>query len=189
MAQSSVKSNGVNRKIAVLRSTFPRLTKPALKAAFLRAWLCCHIVFVTGWLLPPQSAVGASLRGLGRPYLLLTGTSQWWDLFAPNPLARDVEICAQITYKDGTTRDWWYPRVSKLGYIQGYRQDRWRKLIENVSSDDASLYWPALASYAARVNPGPGPVRVRLVRATRLVPGFGQPERAWTMQTIWEGYE
>lgn len=178
----------LNRKKNNLAALRLRLSKSALKGAFLRVWLACHCVFVAGWLLPPASAVGSSVRALGRPYLQLTGVMQWWDLFAPNPVARDVELSARLTYKDGTVKEWWFPRVHTLGYFAGYRQDRWRKLVENVSDNNAASVWPSLAAYAARVNPGPGPVRVELLRSMRLVPGFQQPENQWSTVRLWEGY-
>jgi hypothetical protein len=159
----------------------------AVRRGFLCVWLPFHCVAVVGWMLPVRSAVGQSIRAVAAPYLYLTGTAQWWDLFAPNPTSLDVEVLARMTYADGTTKDWWFPRVHTLGVVAGYREDRWRKFIENVHA--RPQFWPGLARYAVAVNRGPGPVRVELVRYWRLVPDIGEQPKKWNSYRFWEGVE
>jgi hypothetical protein len=122
-------------------------------------------------------------------YMTFTGFMQSWTMFAPNPANVDFYFEARITYADGRVRSWDFPRMVRLGYMDRYRQERWRKLIENANSDENQMVWPSLARYAARRNnryPGNLPVSVALVRHFRFIPPPGlllAPFRTYTFYT------
>ena len=64
-------------------------------------------------------------------------------------------------------RSWVYPRMADMGYIERYRSERFRKLIELGHPDEHRVVWPSLARYAARrnnIDPRNPPVSVALVR-------------------------
>jgi hypothetical protein len=104
-------------------------------------------------------------------------------MFSPDPANINTYLTATIHYKDGSTRQYTYPRIQTLGIFQKYRQERWRKFIENTQSNDSKFYWPYLARYAAIVNnyaPKTNPVEwVRLYRNQCFIARPGNPHLAY----------
>lgn len=153
----------------------PSPTRRRWGRALVNAFLFWHLFALTIWLLP-ESALRRNWIGVVSPYMTLTGFMQSWSMFSPNPAAMDVYVESRITYADGRVRSWVYPRMVKLGYIERYRHERFRKLIEMAHPDVNSMMWPSLARYAARRNnvyPHDPPVAVALVRHFRSVPPPG----------------
>ena len=68
-------------------------------------------------------------------YLIPTGFWQYWDMFAPNPANIDFYCDAEVTYADGSHRTYTYPRMYKLGIIQKYGMERFRKYYERARDD------------------------------------------------------
>jgi hypothetical protein len=139
------------------------------------AFILWHLFALTIWLLP-QCALRQDCIALVTPYMTYTGFMQGWTMFSPNPANMDLYVEARITYADGRVRGWNFPRMVRLGYLDRYRQERWRKLIENGHLDENQMVWPSLARYAARRNnlyPGNPPVSVALVRHFRPIPPPG----------------
>jgi hypothetical protein len=141
----------------------------------INAFILWHLFALTIWLLP-ESALRQSWIGLVSPYMTWTGFMQSWSLFSPNPAPMEVYVEARITYADGRARSWVYPRMVNMGYLERYRRERFRKLIEMAHPDENRVVWPSLARYAARrnnLNPGNPPVSVALVRHFRAIPPPG----------------
>ena len=143
----------------------------------LNAFILWNLFAVGIWLLP-NSALRQSCSELVRPYLMITGLAQGWTMFSPNPSDVDLYIEARITYADGQVRGWNYPRMIDMGYVERYRRERFRKMIEIANQDSSRMVWPSLARYAARRNnsdPRNRPVAVELVRHFRNTPAPGFP--------------
>jgi len=146
-----------------------------------RFWLNAFILwnlFALGIWLLPNSELRQTVSEVVRPYLMLTGLAQGWTMFSPNPSDVDLYIEARITYADGQVRGWSYPRMIDMGYVERYRRERFRKMIEIANQDTSRMVWPSLARYAARRNntdPRNRPVAVDLVRHFRIVPPPGFP--------------
>jgi hypothetical protein len=141
----------------------------------INAFILWHLFALTIWLLP-ESALRQSCIGLVSSYMTSTGFMQTWTMFSPNPAPVEVYVEARITYADGRARSWIYPRMASMGYIERYRRERFRKLIEMAHPDVNSMVWPSLARYAARRNdvyPRNPPVSVSLVRHFRAIPPPG----------------
>lgn len=146
-----------------------------------------HLFSMTIWLLP-ESDLRQKFAGLVTPYMTFTGFMQGWTMFSPNPANMDFYVEARITYADGRARSWNFPRMIRLGYLDRYRQERWRKLIENGNQDENQMVWPSLAGYAARRNnryPGNPPVTVALVRHFRAVPPPGNSFASFRTYTFY----
>ena len=96
--------------------------------------------------------------------LALTGLDQRWDIFAPDPRRKVVDVRATIAYADGRVEQWRPPRgVPVLG---GYWDGRWRKWMDNAMLvGPRSELWPGLAAWLGRerVKNGRQPVRVTLL--------------------------
>jgi hypothetical protein len=160
---------------ASFRPVRPSITQRRWGRRLVSAFLVWHLFAVTIWLLP-ESALRQSCFGLVSPYMTLTGFMQSWSMFSPSPASMDVYVEARVTYADGRVRSWNFPRMRDLGYIERYRHERFRKLIEMASPDVNRVAWPTLARYAARRNniyPRNPPVSVSLVRHFRPIPPPG----------------
>lgn len=148
----------------------------ALAVVFI-AW---HLFAVSVWLVCNEapSALGGVLLPIVRPYMTLTGFKQGWHMFGPQPSRLDVYVEARLTYANGRTAHWEFPRLATLNYAARVRQERYRKLIELGHGNSAGMVWPSLARYAARRNdpdPHNPPVAVELVRYFRQTPPPGAP--------------
>ena len=96
----------------------------------------------------------------------------------PNPDNLDVYMTARITYADGHTRDWSFPRIAKMGYVHRYEEERYRKLIEVATHGQALLISPSLARFVAvqhNTDPNDPPVSVALYEHFRTIPLPGNP--------------
>ncbi len=127
-----------------------------------------HLVAFTAWTVPMNFVLLDDFRAAIRPYMLWTGLFQAWNMFAPDPLRLNSYLEAEVRLANGEIRIWREPRMEKLGLVDKYFKERYRKYMnEHLRMDDQSTLWPDAARYIARLydtdkaNP---PMGVRLVR-------------------------
>ncbi len=154
-----------------------------------KAWVIFHAFAIIVWALPrPNSEIRSGrakpigsdyalvwneqylVRSPIRFYLLTAGFWQYWDMFAPNPSTWDGYADAEITYQDGTKKQWEYPRMSKLSIFQKYFKERYRKFLERGAYDP--VLWPQISQRIALINytdPANPPVSVKFRRMDRTV--------------------
>ena len=161
----------------VYRRRVRRLVRRAWRRRLLNAFILWHIGCVTLWLLPYSAEIVQRMVPPGytpvRCYLTFTGFMQGWNMFSPNPDNLDVWPEAHITYADGSTKVWVYPRMVKMGYVERYKRERFRKWVEVSTHNGTPLIWREMARYAARINntrPHDPPVSVALWMHDRIVP-------------------
>jgi hypothetical protein len=150
--------------------------RPRWVRAAINAFILWHLFALTIWLMPISSALRRSCVHLVHPYMVFTGFAQNWNMFSPNPSDLDLYWEARITYANGQVQNWNFPRMTDLGYVERYRRERFRKMIEFANPDGNRAVWPSLAKYAAQRNdtdPRNRPVAVELVRHFRIVPPPG----------------
>lgn len=126
----------------------------------------------------PDSELRGQLRLVERPITDVTGLSQNWALFAPNPRSTFLRLRAEIERADGTVEEWTPPVGDRV--IGVFRTYRWRKWANGVVAPDASaLHRGAAEHLRARFDdPGGSPVvEVRLYRGVHRQPrpGSGEP--------------
>lgn len=148
--------------------------------AAINVFLVWQLYALMIWLVPSSSAVVQSPAGVGlvRMYMTLTSLAQSWSMFSPYPDRLDVTLEAQITYRDGSKRFWYFPRMAHMGYAQKYEEERWRKLVEVATHGNNPVLWLSMARYAARANdidPKNRPVNVVLLQHSRMIPPPGTP--------------
>jgi len=161
-----------------------------------------HIICITSWTLPngdakvisgekspPVFAIGDWVRVWNtkyvkkqsplQAYLFVTGFWQYWDMFAPNPVQTDYYGTAEIVYKDGSTKQYLYPRVFALSIPSKYMQERYRKYFERARDIDSSYLWPQFALRIAYLNDNVAnpPVKVRLTRHSLPIAPYGKPQQ------------
>lgn len=111
-----------------------------------------------------EGAVEPSLLRHDQKLLALMGLDQRWDIFAPDPRRKVVDVSARITYGDGRVETWRLPRGAPV--VGGYWDGRWRKWLDNAMRiGPQSELWPGLANWLARERGESGrrPVRVTVV--------------------------
>jgi hypothetical protein len=137
------------------------------KLAAISVFLLFHIVVIFCWSVPLNSLLVTAVKESVRPYMHWAGLFQVWDMFSPNPLNLNTYLEAELTFRDGSTRVWKFPKMQELGYVERYFKERYRKFgNERVRLDANSALWPDAARYIARINNNPSnpPTVVRLVR-------------------------
>lgn len=100
-------------------------------------------------------------------YLLFTGFWQYWDMFSPNPASIDFYGTALVCYKDGTAKNYQFPRMYTMGIPKKYVSERYRKFYERAHTEDDSWIWPIFAQRVALINdydPNNPPVKIVLTR-------------------------
>lgn len=96
--------------------------------------------------------------------LSFTGLDQRWNIFAPDPRRRVIDVRVWIVYADGPVEKWRLPRGAPV--VGGYWDGRWRKWLESaVQLGPRSKLWSGLAAWLARerAESGRQPVRVTVV--------------------------
>jgi hypothetical protein len=85
-----------------------------------------------------------------------------------------------VTFADGSTKVYEYPRMAKLPIPQKFVKERYRKFFERVRLDEKPFLWPSFAQRIAHLcdNPANPPIEVGLRRWWRDIspPGKVQPE-------------
>ncbi|HWD37834.1 MAG TPA: hypothetical protein VG944_03240 [Fimbriimonas sp.] len=154
-------------------------------------WSCPkpNDALVSGKVTPPPFAIGDWLRLFDEKdlrtlqpvtfYLFTTGTWQYWDMFAPNPANIDWWGDAVVTFKDGTSKTYQYPRMFLLPIPEKYLRERFRKFYERAHDDTYSYLFPVFAMRVALLNdtdPNNPPVKVGLRRHWKQVADPGEKE-------------
>ena len=155
-----------------------RLEKRWWKRRAVNLFIIWQAFAICVWVVPGNSALVQVLSPVVRPYLVMTAFAQSWSMFSPNPDKMDVYMEARITYANGQTKSWDFPRMVHMNYAKRIEEERWRKMTEVVTHGGNHQLWRPLARYAARVNdtdPKNPPVKVELFQHSRVIPPPGQP--------------
>lgn len=129
---------------------------------------------VVAWNLPESELTRRSQYRL-KPMMNASGLDQTWAVFAPDPPRQELRLEARIAYDDGTQRTWRVPTWDPV--IGGYRDYRWLKWAEWMTSGSRPLLWEPAAAWIARQEQRAGrrPVSVTLVRQVFDLPLGGSP--------------
>lgn len=124
----------------------------AFKKVLISAFIMGHIVMMVTSALPDRSAVGDRVLQALSPYQVFFGLDQPWSMFAPNPASVNSYLTATITFKDGSTEQWTFPRASQLDSWDRFTAgERYRKYQQdNLLPMEKSELWFDLSHYVAR---------------------------------------
>jgi hypothetical protein len=116
-----------------------------------------------------------------------TGLDQRWNLFAPDPRRRDIDVRARLRYAGGVTETLTLPSRGRL--LGSYSDHRWRKWMDNAARHGpTSSLWPWLADWLAstRRSGGRRPLSVTVTGRWRDLrpPGADGPDRGPWRQLV-----
>jgi hypothetical protein len=158
------------------------------RRVLLSVFLLFHLFVIVVWAFPVDQRQLRKIKRFIAPYMVWSGLTQGWSLFAPDPQSINAYLVAQITYRDGQNKIWKFPMPQDFGYYRRYfmsRQLKWSSDILRI--DTNAVLWPDAARYVARVNNAPNnpPVTVALVRHWSFIapPKSGQSE-TWSQYTF-----
>jgi hypothetical protein len=161
-----------------------------MKRIAINTFLVFHLATIFCWALPLNSRLVTSARPLIAPYMAWSGLAQGWNLFAPNPLAINNRMEAEITYHDGQTGLWKFPSPQDFGYLKRYTLERQHKFgFDSLENNTFAYLRPDAARFIARLNNTKGdnpPDTVTLVSYQSKIapPGSGLPE-PWTRKVLY----
>ena len=108
-------------------------------------------VITTGlWLLPHSDGRDALLTPI-MPVIEYLGLWQSYRIFAP-PETSNFHLSALIWFKDGSTINWSYPQMARLGLLERMKRERFRKFVDHVNDDSSAIFRPDFARYVAHIN-------------------------------------
>ena len=147
------------------------LSKSPLLRAFINAFIILHIFIMAVWGLPGSKFRNTLVRPI-EDYVIWPGIWHSWAMFSPDPLSINFNVEAEITFEDGTSTTWVFPRMEELGIWERFRKERFRKWRERVRQDSYRVLWEDTSRYIARLhnNPTNPPVGVVLVREWAQIP-------------------
>lgn len=161
-----------------------------MKRIAINTFLAFHLLMILCWAMPVNSRLVSVTRAVIAPYMMWSGLAQGWNLFAPNPLALNTRVEAEITYRDGQTGTWKFPLPQNLGYVKRYMIERQHKFaFDSLLNDKFKTLRPDAARYIARLNntkKDDPPVSIELVsyRSQIAPPNSGKPE-PWTRLVVY----
>ena len=162
-----------------------------MKRIAINIFLVFNLATIICWAVPLNTWLVIGLRPLIAPYMTWSGLAQGWNLFAPNPLALNTRVEAEIAYRDGQMGVWKFPLPQNFGYIKRYMMEREHKFsFDSLQNDRYALLRPDAARYIARLNntnKDNPPVSVTLVcyRSKIAPPGSRLPE-PWTRKDVFK---
>ncbi|HLK68172.1 MAG TPA: DUF5819 family protein [Bryobacteraceae bacterium] len=138
------------------------------------AFIAFHAVAITLWVIPFNDTLTALVRRYVGPYFSLLGLHQEWSLFAPDPIATNSYVDAEVLLRNGEMRVWNLPKLEGLGFQERYSKARYRKFTNWLYRDSYSYAWPDAARYIARqFKSSPvRPLTVSLVRHWARIPAI-----------------
>jgi hypothetical protein len=148
-----------------------KFMKERWKRVLINAFIVFHLYIMAIWGLPGSTFRYYFTKPIA-DYVIWSGLWHSWDMFSPDPLTINFTLQAEITYQNGASKVWTFPRMEKLGYWERYQKERYRKWRERVRIDIYSAIWDDTARYIARLNDTPTnhPVQVTLIRYWEPIP-------------------
>lgn len=107
--------------------------------------------------------------------MMLLGVDQCWKMFCPNPRIFSLHSYAIITFVDGTTTYYEFPRLEKMSQWNAFLRERLRKYYcDTLPWDDFKMLRPSLARYIARCyyDPDNPPTTISLCYNSQDIPAL-----------------
>jgi hypothetical protein len=179
------------------------------------AFILFHVGCLAAWVMPRPSPIRSFLLGFKLPlpshekkegdekarwrveprpviatYLWNTSQYQGWSMFAPTPVQTNRYVEAAVLYQDGNWRDYAFPRLGQMNFLEAWIEKRWRKIAQNMFDPEFRPYDLDVARWVAREmdRPDNHPVRVSLILYEAAVPRHDREELQGTNGPKWIDY-
>lgn len=141
------------------------------KRTLITLFVLVHVYIIFAWGLPGSPFRSVLCHPVSQ-YVMYAGLWHSWEMFAPDPLAMNLTVEAEITYADGAKGIWEFPRMEKLGFWERFQKERYRKWRERVRQDAYNAIWTDVTRYIARLHyqPENPPREVVLIRRWQPIP-------------------
>ena len=139
--------------------------EPAWKV-FLSLFVVYYFFVVVAWLLPDDWANRDQLTEKTWPHMVFFGWFQHWSLFSPDVRHIIYHETAVISFADGSTKVYEFPRMQRMDLWEKFRHEKLRKMFsDNIPWDGYKQFLPYVARYIARANSNPEnqPVQVTFI--------------------------
>jgi len=124
--------------------------------AALSSFIICFCLSVSTWLLPDSTPRKFELTTFIYSPMIAFGWMQYWGVFAPNPRNLLYHTTATITFEDGSTKLYEFPRTQMMSQWEKFCREKQRKLFgDNIPWKEGELFRPAVARYLALSNANP----------------------------------
>lgn len=133
----------------------PRIRKASeFERTIISLYLATFFVVVLAWLLPDKVFPEKwKFTQYTWPIMASTGWVQCWSLFSPDVRDTNVHCNAFITFKDGTSKLYEFPRTQKMDLLTKFKREKMRKLfIDNFAWPSGRPFYPSIARFIARAN-------------------------------------
>lgn len=178
-------------------------TYPLWRRILISLFIIFHLGCIIAWVMPKPSPIKAFLLGLKLPlparerkpeekeahwhiaprevvatYLFNTSQYQGWAMFAPAPVQTNRYVEAAVLFQDGNWRDYEFPRLGQMNFVEAWIEKRWRKIGQNMFDPDFRPYDEDVARWIARQmdRPGNHPIRVSLLLHEAAIPRHDREE-------------
>lgn len=121
--------------------------------------------FIVGTSLLPNCPFKSHVHPFTKVPEFFLGIDQSWRMFCPNPRGFNLHVYAIITFKNGETAYYEFPRGDKMDQLTAALRERLRKHFYDLMPwDDFSVFRPSIARYLARCfnDPGNPPTEISL---------------------------
>lgn len=135
-------------------------------------FILIYLIAVGLWLCPPV-LWRDKLVSLYEPAMLWLGLWQNFGMFAPDPRKINLHIEGKITYADGSSINYAFPRMDKLDLGTRIIKERYRKYTNDfLNWDKDKVLWPDAARFIAKqhFDERKCPMTVELVRYWAEIP-------------------
>ena len=142
-------------------------------------WIFSNMTMLVLWHLPVSPLRAALLIRPVVNYLGFLEFSHTWGPFSPDPRFPSRHMEAEVIFKDGSIKIWYFPRMSRMSILERIvkmRQGIWEEKMQTIPA-----FYPDIARYIARLyaNPNNPPRTVTFVEyksdTPAPIPGDYQP--------------
>lgn len=125
---------------------------PGYWRGILSAFICAYLFVVIVWFMGNSKFKLMLVNFTWKP-MAAFGWYQNWSLFSPGVRHISFHETAVITFKDGSTKIYEYPRMEKMSVVERFRREKLRKMfVDNMPWPGYEQFLPVFARHLVRAN-------------------------------------
>jgi len=162
----NIDSNNQESSFTVEEALEKGVSKPEPKvwAVLISAFIFAFYLPVLFWLFrdlpradganpPPSSYVKGTLESYCTKAMIFCGSVQCWSVFSPQLNHTIYHETAVITYRDGASKIYEYPRMSKINYWERFKHEKLRKVFGDcIPWEGYEPFLPSVSQHLALSN-------------------------------------